>query len=311
MPPAVGVGIGVLCVDGGRVLLGLRKGSHGVGTWALPGGWLEAGETFEACALRELEEETGLGPGQVYAAGAAALPLVSNNVMDGGVHSVTVFVRVPLGAPPDRADGGGRSAGDDTEAGARGAAPAPRIMEPQKCDEWRWHDLRNPLPTPLFPPLAYLQATGYWRTHVMLADAGDNDSTGGPGIAATAAAVAPAVPAAVDLANATRLAPAAADNYTAGGAGIPHAAAAAAPAAAVTLATRSATDATPAAAASAALAVTAAPSASSPPRDIVTLTSDCLLPGSLVGAVLCPTAGGIATFTGTTRDTFEGREVVR
>lgn len=241
MPPAVGVGVGVLLVDGGRVLLGLRKGSHGAGMWALPGGWLEAGETFEACALRELEEETGLGARQVYAAGAAPLQVVTNNVMDGGVHSVTVFVRVPLGAAPDHADG--RSAGDDVGNSALGAAPSPRVMEPHKCDEWRWHELRDPLPTPLFPPLAHLQTTEYWRQHVVPPPA--PDSQGADGGLPTAATGHPTPP------------------------------------------------------------------ASAPPRDIVTLTSDRLLPGALVGSVLCPTAGGIATFTGTTRDTFEGRDVLR
>ena len=92
MPGQVCVGVGAIVIDEatGCVLLGRRKGSHGAGTWALPGGWLEKGEEFEAAAVRELEEETGLtvedlGPTRTVA------PFVSNNVMKGdGVHSVTV-----------------------------------------------------------------------------------------------------------------------------------------------------------------------------------------------------------------------------
>jgi len=43
-----------------RVLGGFRKGEHGTGTWATPGGHVEQGETIFQCASRELVEETGI-----------------------------------------------------------------------------------------------------------------------------------------------------------------------------------------------------------------------------------------------------------
>ena len=48
-----------------------------------------------------------------------------------------------------------------------------------------------------------------------------------------------------------------------------------------------------------------------PPLDLVLLTADPLPLGSLASEVVCPSAGGIATFIGTTRDHFEGRKVLR
>ena len=54
------VGIGVLIFKEQKILLGKRIMSHGSGTWSPPGGHLEFRESFEECAIREVNEETGL-----------------------------------------------------------------------------------------------------------------------------------------------------------------------------------------------------------------------------------------------------------
>ena len=51
---------GVVLVERGRVLLVKRRWDPRAGTWCLPAGFMEAGETPEQSAIRELEEETGL-----------------------------------------------------------------------------------------------------------------------------------------------------------------------------------------------------------------------------------------------------------
>jgi len=52
---------GILMVEEGRVLLVRRKFEPRAGDWCLPAGFMEAGETPEQTAVRELREETGLG----------------------------------------------------------------------------------------------------------------------------------------------------------------------------------------------------------------------------------------------------------
>ena len=44
----------------GRILLGRKKRGFGVSKWNGFGGKIEPGETFRQCAIRELQEETGL-----------------------------------------------------------------------------------------------------------------------------------------------------------------------------------------------------------------------------------------------------------
>jgi 8-oxo-dGTP diphosphatase len=54
------VGIGIVVLRGAEVLLVRRGKPPGKGAWSLPGGRQELGETAEACARRELLEETGI-----------------------------------------------------------------------------------------------------------------------------------------------------------------------------------------------------------------------------------------------------------
>jgi ADP-ribose pyrophosphatase YjhB (NUDIX family) len=59
----VRVGVGCFVIDRNHpnaVLIGERRGSHGAGKLALPGGHLELGEAWEDCAKREVKEETNL-----------------------------------------------------------------------------------------------------------------------------------------------------------------------------------------------------------------------------------------------------------
>jgi len=128
----VAVGVGVLVVRDGLVLLGRRLGAHGAGTWAAPGGRLEFGEQIEACAQRELAEETGLVARQIE------LGPYTNDVFDQeSRHFLTVFVV------------------------ARGVVGSPRNLEPHKCEGWAWFGW-DEWPIPLFKPLQSLRAIG-WR----------------------------------------------------------------------------------------------------------------------------------------------------
>ena len=63
------VGIGVVVLRDASVLLVRRGKPPNVGSWTLPGGAQEVGETAEAAARRELLEETGIEVGPLQLAG--------------------------------------------------------------------------------------------------------------------------------------------------------------------------------------------------------------------------------------------------
>ncbi len=127
--PVPRVGVAAIVLRQGLVLLGLRRGSHGAGTWALPGGHLEFGESVEQCAAREVREETGL---EIYDVSQATY---SSDLFE-GKHYVTLFVVAHAG------DG------------------EPSVLEPDKCVQWVWRRWSE-FPQPLFQPLASIRRAGY------------------------------------------------------------------------------------------------------------------------------------------------------
>lgn len=54
------VAVGVVVEMDGMIVLGRRNHEPHLGRWSFPSGYVDAGETPEAAAVREVEEETGL-----------------------------------------------------------------------------------------------------------------------------------------------------------------------------------------------------------------------------------------------------------
>ena len=65
--------------DAGRLLLVLRAHPPAAGTWSLPGGRIEPGESAEAACVREVAEETGLTVAVVRHVGQVERPAPSGD----------------------------------------------------------------------------------------------------------------------------------------------------------------------------------------------------------------------------------------
>jgi 8-oxo-dGTP diphosphatase len=128
----IGVGIGIMIMRDEKVLLGQRHPDpmkadselSGEGTWTMPGGKLDFGETFEEGVKRETKEETNIDL-NIFEA------ISVNNEIKNGIHFVTIGFY-----------------SDDFKGEAE-------IMEPDEITKWEWFDLNN-LPSPLFFPSAKL-----------------------------------------------------------------------------------------------------------------------------------------------------------
>lgn len=134
------IGVAVIVIKNGTVLLGKRKGSHGSGAWAFPGGHLEMNESIEDCARREVFEETGISINHIRYA------TFTNDIFEQEKkHYVTLFVVA------------------DYHAGDL------QVREPDKCETWDWF-VWGQFPENLFLSLKNLLAQGF---HILNVNASD------------------------------------------------------------------------------------------------------------------------------------------
>lgn len=109
--PTFPIGMNVFALRDGKILLGQRKNCDGAGQWGLPGGHLEYKEEMAEAAARELKEETSLDAGK----------LTFINLVNDSKNPKKHYVQVGFVAEDIRGE--------------------VKLMEPDKCAEWRWFPL--------------------------------------------------------------------------------------------------------------------------------------------------------------------------
>jgi 8-oxo-dGTP diphosphatase len=114
------IGCEIFLKQENSLLFGKRKDCYGEGTWGLPGGHLEQGESLVECAKRELKEELGI-EGIKF-----TLITITDNIDERGHYVHASFL-------------------------LENFVGEIQCMEPDLCSEWRFFTLDN-LPTDIFKP---------------------------------------------------------------------------------------------------------------------------------------------------------------
>ena len=109
----------------GKLLMALRKDGYCQNQYAVPGGGLHWGATFEVSASDELWEEAGM-----HAHTAKLLKVYNRVVLEEDHHYVVAFVRIHAHGEPVN-------------------------VEPDKHGPWEWFDLKD-LPENTLPPIKWL-----------------------------------------------------------------------------------------------------------------------------------------------------------
>ncbi len=125
------LGVGVIIIKNKKILMGHRLTNYEDPCWAFPGGKVESRETIMEAAIREAKEEADIEIANIR-------PVTFFDDVLKGRHILSFIVQADI------------VSGD------------PKIMEPEKCTEWKWFTLEE-IPENLTPNNKKLLAQGVFQ----------------------------------------------------------------------------------------------------------------------------------------------------